>query len=205
MSQHAVSPSTSTAPAAPAAAVPLAPAFGAAALAGPVIVLASSLVWIADLDRAHYVLQFLGGMFLTFGFVAACIPVAQRAPRAASALALLALFGLGGGGMGFAIDGLHQTVFGSPSLADDGGLAGAIAPTVAGLFGPIAIVAIGVAALRTRTLPVATGVLMVVAGAAFPLSRIGEIAPLAAAVDVLLVAALAPIGLRLWRTGRVGG
>lgn len=207
MSQPTTAPPAQAGPSTPATTppatpVPLARAFAAAAVAGPVLVVASSLLWLAGLDAARLDAQFVAAPLIALGLVAICIAAAGHAPRAAAVLAVLAAVGFGAGGAGFAVDGLHEVVFDSPSLADEGGLAGMMAPSLPGLLGPLAVAAIGVLVLRTRVSPALAGWALLVAGLAFPVSRIGGIAPLALAVDLLMAAALVPLGLRLWRTGR---
>lgn len=215
MSQKTVAPTTEQASARPAAgrspapapdtarpATEFAPALAFSAVVGPVLVVASSLLWTAGLDEARFALQFLGAALTAVGLVAVCLQLAEQAPRAANVLGLLALVGFGAGGVGFAVDGLHEIVHGSTSMAETDGLAALVAPTATGALGPLCVVAIGVAVLRFRPLPVTSGVLLVVGGVLFPLSRVGEVPPLAVVVDLLLAAAIVPVGVRLWRSGR---
>lgn len=206
-SEQLVTPPTAdrgTPPAAggPRPATPFAPALAFSAVVGPALVVASSLLWTAGLEEARFALQFLGAALASVGLVALCLQLAEQAPRTANVLGLLALVGFGAGGIGFAVDGLHETIHGSTSMAETDGLAALVAPTATGALGPLSVVAIGIAVLRFRTLPVAAGAMLVVGGVLFPLSRVGEVPPLAVVVDLLLAAVIVPFGVRLWRTGR---
>ena len=64
-------------------------------------------------------------------------------------------------------------------------------------MGPIAWVGLGVALLQAGLQPRWSGWALIAAGLLFPVSRIGDIAPLAVADDLIFVAALAPLGLAL--------
>lgn len=184
---------------------PLAPALAFAAVVGPLLVVASSLLWTAGLDEGRFAVQFLGAGLTALGLIGICLLLAARAPRTANVLGVLALLGFGAGGIGFAVDGLHETVHGSTSMAETEGVAALVAPTLTGAVGPLCIMAIGIAVLRFRTLPVAAGVMLIVGGALFPISRIGMIPPLALVVDLVLAAVIVPVGVRFWRSTRAAG
>jgi hypothetical protein len=173
------------------------PVFGAGAVLGPVLVLASSVAWVADAPSVRFVLQFYGACAVALGLVGASGRLGNRMPRTGALLAATSLLGFGGGGIGFAVDGLTGHLFGSASLADEGGLAGALAPTLPGLLGPLSVVALGAVLLRTRQCPTWNAVGLVVGGVLFPVSRIGEIPVLAVADDLVILAALVPLGLSM--------
>lgn len=192
---------TTTAPIAtePTTTFPLSRALAVAGIVGPPMILASSVAWLLGADQLRYVVQFTAAPLTGLGLLALCAVLAQRAPRAAGVLAVMVAVGLAVGGAGFAVDGLHGTLFDSPSLADQGGLAGALAPTLPGLLGPLAIIGIGIGLLRTRLAAPPAAIALLTAGVLFPVSRIGEIAGLAAVVDVLIMVSVVPLALRIWQ------
>lgn len=176
-------------------------AFGFAAVVGPVLIVTSGLLWLAGMHEARFAVQLWAGLITALAFVGVCVAIAERLPRAGGALSVLVVVGLGGGAAGFAVDGLHETLHDATSLSETASAAAAVLPAT-GILGPLSMVLIGIAATRARVFPVAAGAMLVVAGLLFPVSRIGQIAPLALVVDLLIAAVLVPVGVRLWRTGR---
>lgn len=183
----------------PPRAFPLSRALAVPGILGPTLLLASSVAWIFGADQLRFVLQFFAAPLLGLGLVAVCAVFALRAPRAAGVLAVIAAAGFAFGGVGFAIDGLHETLFDSPSLAHEGGLAGAIAPTLAGMTGQLAMAGIGIALLRTKVAPPLAGAALIAAALLFPVSRIGGIPTLAIVVDLLIALAVVPLAWRMWQ------
>jgi hypothetical protein len=171
---------------------------GGAFIAAPVTLLASSVAFAAGSEPARGVLQFYAAALFMFVLVTLAQTVAARAPRAAVALGLLAVVGMAAG-VGFAVDNIHGSLLDDRYLVDDGGVAGILVSQVPGLMGPIAWVGIGVALLQAGLRPRWSGWALIAAGLLFPVSRIGDIAPLAVADDLIFVAALAPLGLALMR------
>lgn len=137
-------------------------AFAACAIAGPLLVLASTVAWIADQDPARYVLQFHG-----------------------AAVAALGLIAVIGGPRGH---------FGAPAIDADGGVSGTLAPSLPGLLGPVSMIGIGIIVWCARTVSRWCAATLVAAAALFPVSRIGDIGLLALVVEVLMCAALIPLG-----------
>lgn len=178
---------------------PLQRLFGLAGIVGPLLVIASSILWVTGGDEARFPLEFHGATFTGLGLLGLCAVIASRMPRAAAVLAVFAILGFSSGGAGFAIDGLHEEVFGSGSLADEGGIAGKLAPAVPGLLGPLSLIGIGIALLRTKLAAAWSGAALVAAGVLFPISRIGEIPPLAVVVDVLIIVSVVPLAMRMWQ------
>ncbi len=166
-------------------------------MVGPPLLLAGSVAWVFGADQLRLVLQFYAAIVIVLGLIGIGLSIAPRAPRPAAALLVLAVLGFAAGGMGFAVDALHGEKFGSPSLADEGGLAGSLVPTLPGLLGPLTLIALGGLLWRRHLAPRWSAVAFILGGLAFPLSRIGEIAPLAVVVDVLLLVALVPLGWRM--------
>jgi hypothetical protein len=107
-----------------------------------------------------------------------------------AALVLVGVVGAAGA-VAYGFDSIHQSL-GEPSLVDGSGAATLIKPL--GLFFPLALVLAAVALLRLGARWPA--VLVLVAGVAWPVAHIGNLAPLAVAVNVVLVVGL---GSLLWR------
>jgi hypothetical protein len=171
---------------------------GGAFIAAPVTLLASSVAFAAGLEPARGVLQFYAAALFMFVLVTLAQTIAAGAPCAAVALALLAVVGMTAGA-GFAIDNIHGALLDDAYLVDDGGTAGILVSQIPGLMGPIAWVGFGVALLQLGLQPRWSGWALIAGGILFPVSRIGDIAPLAVADDLIFVAALAPLGLALMR------
>ncbi len=72
--------------------------------------------------------------------------------------------------------------------------AGQLALQLPGIVFPLSFIAIGVALVRARTQPRWCGIVLTLAAALFPVSRIGDVEVLAIAVDVLFLVALVPLG-----------
>lgn len=140
-------------------------------------------------DATAGVLQVLGS--IAYGLVFLRV-AAWLAPDAVlrAALVLVGVVGCAGA-VAYGFDTIHQSL-GEPSLVDQSGAANLIKPL--GLFFPLALVLVGVALLRLRSHW--QGVLVLVAGLSWPVSHIGNVAPLAVAGNVLLVLGLASL---LWR------
>ena len=166
------------------------------------------MAFAAGSEPARGVLQFYAAALFMFVLVTLAQTVAAGAPRAAVALALLAVVGMTAGA-GFAVDNIHGALLDDAYLVDDGGTAGILVSQIPGLMGPIAWVGFGVALLQAGVQPRWSGWALIAGGILFPVSRIGDIAPLAIADDLIFLVALAPLGLALmqgascWRaTGR---
>ena len=72
-------------------------------------------------------------------------------------------------------------------------------PARPGLAWPLAVAALGTLLARHGRVPAPAGYALALAAVLFPPSRIADVAPLAVAVDLVTVAALATIGLALIR------
>jgi len=166
---------------------------GAALIAAPLLLLASSLASAAGSEATRGVLGFYA--FATFALVVVTLTqsFAATLPRAAAALTVLGVLGAAAG-VGFSIDAIHSTLPQSVELIDDGGTAGVFVANVPGLMVPLAWIGIGIALLRSGVQPRWCGAALVVAGLLFPVSRIGDIAALAVVDDLIFLLALAPLG-----------
>lgn len=169
---------------------------GAALVLAPLLLLASSIAWLAGSEATRGVLGFYA--FAIFALVVFTLTqaFADTLPRAAAALTVVGALGAAAG-VGFSIDAIHSTLPNSVALIDDGGTAGVFVANVPGLMGPLAFIGIGIALLRSGVQPRWCGVALIVAGALFPPSRIGDIAALGAIDDLIFLLALAPLGLAI--------
>lgn len=143
-------------------------------------------------DSIAGVLHVLGA--IAYGFVA--LRVAGWLPpasRLAVAVLVTGLVGLGGN-VGYGFDTIH-TSLGDAALVDQPGAAVLIKPL--GLFFPLWLATVGAAlAVLGRRVQ---GVAVLVAAVGWPVAHIGNIAPLAVAVNVVLVVA---IGSLAWQVDR---
>lgn len=175
-------------------------------LIGATFVLAPLLLLVGDAVPAP------AGAAIMFYAFAAFMPVVVTLtgilevafPRAAAALTVLRALGIAAG-VGFAIDGIHAELPGSVELIDDGGTAGVFVANIPGLMFPLALIGLGLALVRAGAHPRFCGPALILAGLLFPISRIGEIVPLAMVDDLLLLLALAPLGLAIRRGDAVIG
>ena len=128
---------------------------------------------------------------IAYAFVA--LRVAAWLP--AGSLLRVAVVGVGVvgvcGSVAYGFDTIH-TSLGDTALVDQPGAANLIKPL--GLFFPLALALIGAALLRLGSRW--QGVAVLVAAVAWPVAHIGNIAPLAVAVNALLVLSLASL---LWQ------
>ena len=184
--------------AAGAAPAPLTRLIGATFIAAPLVLLASSVAFAAGSEPARGVLQFYAAALFMFVLVtlAQTVAAVPRAPPWRSPCS--AVVGMTAGA-GFAVDNIHGALLDDAYLVDDGGTAGILVAQLPGLMGPIAWVGFGVALLQAGVQPRWSGWALIAGGLLFPVSRIGEIAPLAIADDLIFLCALAPLGLAVMR------
>ncbi|MGH3615449.1 MAG: hypothetical protein ACRDRK_23190 [Pseudonocardia sp.] len=114
-----------------------------------------------------------------------------RMPAVAAVLTVLFMFCFAIGGVSFNLEGI-VVAHGAPSLDSL-----AVFPVIAvpGVLGPLTLAAIGVALFVARATPRFAAAALALGALLFPVSRIGDIAPLAIAVDLLLCAGLIPLAL----------
>lgn len=189
---------TATPTAARPAPSPLTRLTAGAFVAAPLLIAASSLAWVAGSEPTRGVLQFYGVALSVIVILTLTHALAPAYPRGAVALTLLGVLGVASGA-GFAVDNIHGALLDHAYLVEDGGATGALVAQLPGPMFALAWVGIGSALLRAGLQPRWSATLLIVAGLMFPVSRIGEIAPLALVDDLLFVIALAPLGLALLR------
>jgi hypothetical protein len=127
------------------------------------------------------------------GYAFLALRVAAWLPEGSLLRIAVVVAGLVGsaGAVAYGFDSIH-TSFGDVELVDRSGAATLIKPL--GLFFPLALVLEGAALLRLGAR--VPGVLAVLAGLAWPVAHIGNVAPLAVGTNVVLVLAF---GSLLWQ------
>ncbi|GIG87887.1 hypothetical protein [Plantactinospora endophytica] len=171
---------------------------------GPALNLAAGFFWLDDTQGATSgALTALGIACWLIGLLALNEQLRPRAPRYAAIALPLTVFGATGG-LAFSIQSIHEEMFGISHATAVERLnefplaANALYWTCGPLF-PLVLVALGVTLLRLRAAPVAIGVLVVLGGLAFPVSRITREASIAHVADLLLLLPFLYLGIRSLR------
>lgn len=168
---------------------------------GPALLAASSVAWIADSPQVRGALAFWAIVLVGVGLHGIVLRrLAEPAPTAHAVLGVTLAAGVAAGAA-FAVEMLMVDTFAVDRLVETGDPAAILTLNLPGTMFPISVIAIGVFSWRKQTLPVASALLLALAGIVFPMSRIGEVAALAVVSDLLLVAATAPIALAVLRGG----
>jgi hypothetical protein len=169
---------------------------------GPLVLAASTFFWV---DGRYGVtgglLVALASTAWAYGLLGAWERLHPRLPAAATAGLALTLLGTFGG-ITFGLQGFFEGAFGistAESLAavNQHPVAAWLALWGAGPLFPLSLVLLGAALLWTRLVPRPLAATLLVAGVAFPLSRVGRVDLAAHAVDVLLLGASAWLATRL--------
>src|ERR671915_194932 len=179
--------------------------FAAAMIVGPVLLLGSSLAYVAGGGLAQ---DELGGALQVYAFVALTVvaigiarAVEQALPRASAALLAFAVLGCGAG-VGFGIDSIHAGLPGGTGLEDADSAAATLALFLPGAIFPLSFAALGLALWRARVSPRASGPLLVAASLLFPIANIPDSEALAVTANALFVVALCPLGITWLRQPR---
>lgn len=182
---------------------------GWAAILAPVLLLASTLAFIAEDGINDGVLGGTFGVWSTFAFVIAFAGVYRRIeprlPRIGPIFMALTLVGFTAG-TAFNVQAMYYGAYGTDLLADlsEGRLPGEPAVGVFaflpwGLLVPVSLVATGILLWVSRAVPKWSAALLILGGVLFVASRPERIDVLAIIADVVLVAAMVPIGWALMR------
>jgi hypothetical protein len=172
-----------------------------AMIIGPILVFASTVAWVADQEGARAVLQIWG--MIGLGMVLAGLAHRLRLTVPLGAAAILVL-GLAGTSVGTAY-GLEIAMvdyFGVERLNEQEVLTAHLGLQLPGLMFPLSLLVTAVLGRRHGMFGAPAAVLLGVAAAAFPASRIPAEAGIALVADGLLLAALAPVGLASLRAAR---
>jgi len=163
----------------------------ASLLVAPVTYLAADTMFAARgwEDATAGVLQVLAS--IAYGFVFLCVAGwLAPAARLRAAIVVVGLIGMAGA-VAYGFDTIHMSL-GDTQLVDQPGAANLIKPL--GLFFPLALALVGAALVRLGARW--QGWIVLVAGLAWPVGHIGNLAPLCVGVNVLLVLGL---GTLLWQ------
>ncbi len=171
-----------------------------ATMVGPLLLLASSVAWLADAREAQAILLMWG----TIGLALTIVGFSQRLRRALPWTAAVVL-GIGiigtAAGAGYAVETAMVDHFGIERMNDQDTLATVLVLQLPGLLFPLSLVVAAVASWRARLLtPIHAG-LIAVGAILFPASRVPEIAGLAIGADAVLSLGLVTLGVALL-TGR---
>lgn len=170
-----------------------------ALILGPALWAAASVAWMADAVELRAILTFWAVVFTGVGLHGVILRrLAEPAAFVHAVLGLTLAAGLAAGA-GFAVELAMTETFGIDRLVDAGQASSVLTLQLPGLLYPLSLIGIGVASWRKNTMPGMSGVLVALAGLIFPISRIGEVAGVALASDLLLVVATAPVAVGVVR------
>ncbi|HUG84027.1 MAG TPA: hypothetical protein VMM13_05655, partial [Euzebya sp.] len=142
--------------------------------------------------------QFWALVAFTVGLLGLVRRLEDHSISTAGWLTLLVVIG-GAGGVGFGIDTQHAAINGATRLLDTGSIAPQVSLALAGALFPVSVIAVAIATGRAGLINRTAMVLAVVGAVLFPASRIPGIAVLGILADLVLVAALVPVGLAALR------
>lgn len=177
-----------------------------AAVAGPVIMLASTIAFVANgtgISEGE-----AGGALEVWAFVAygiALVGLARAldgaAPRLAAAVTALAVAGTAGGAA-YGLDAIQQAVLDGDVYSSP---ATPFALRIPGLLFPLALLVLGAAVVRSVAAGRGrlAGWAVVASAVLFPVGRIADLAPVAVATDVLLIGALPAVAATFRRPAGV--
>jgi hypothetical protein len=177
---------------------------GGALIAAPLLLLASTAAFAVEAgDRINR--GTVGGAILVYAmaaFALAVLALTQRFahiyPRAAVGLLVTGVAGCAAGA-GFGVDSIHAALPGGGPLEDIGDTAGLLAIFPPGAVFPFTVIAIGIALLRAEPALRRQAIALMLAGIVFPVSRVLDVLPLAILADLVIVAAMVPLGLSALR------
>jgi hypothetical protein len=178
--------------------------FGLATIAGPVLLLGSTIAFLTENGINDGVIGGMIGIWSTFALAVAFVGIYRmiesRAPRIGPIFGAMALVGFTAGAL-FNLQAMYLAAYGNDLLTD--AMEGTVPDVSAltffaflpwGWLAPVTFVATGILLWRTRTVPTWSAALLVLGGVLFISSRPARIEPLAIACDIALVLALVPIG-----------
>jgi hypothetical protein len=186
--------------------------YGVAAFLGPLLLLAATIGFIVEGEGInHGVLGGTIGVWSAFTMIIAMMGVLRllevNRPRAAPILTILAVSGFAAGSA-FDVEAAFRAMVPGfddavDAAVDDGSGTFVIFMFVPwGWFAPLSLILVGIFLWRSRTTPWWTGALMIAGGVLFVVGQMERIGLLAAASNVVLLLAFAPIGWTLLRSAR---
>lgn len=171
---------------------------GLGAAVGPVLAVLSSAAWVAEAAEPRAILQFWAFVGFALTFVGFSRRLEPKSANAAAAVLALGLLGCAGG-IAFAAEVIFVDYFDIERLNAQQTASTFLMLRLPGLTFPLTLVGSAWLLGRHRLIGTKHAALLALGGVGFPLSRIGEIAELAVVADVVLAAAIVPLG---WSTAR---
>lgn len=181
--------------------------FGVCMIVAPVLLLLSSVAYWMDGGPGSSTLGATVQVYALFLFIPVVLGLTRLmwdpAPRLAVAARLLAILGcVGGVGYGVARAfqaAAEQAGVGEAALAELARIYGSGLPltlNLNGLIFPLSMALLGIVLWQTRAVPAWAGIVLALAGMAFPIGRIPNVEVLYYVADGLFVVSLGWIGLR---------
>jgi hypothetical protein len=183
--------------------------YGICLTTAPILLGISTFFWqghdIGITGGTLQVYSFVAWIPAMFGLLALLRP---KMPRLATWGMLMATFACIGG-VDFGMEGVLSGAFAKAGATADmaSAVPGALGVSMAllfpvpGLFFPLTLLVVGIALMRTRTIPAWVAVVLCVAAIGFPVGRIPRIEPIAHLTDLLLLVSLGWIGSRYLGAG----
>lgn len=178
--------------------------FGVSLLLAPLFYALSTFFWVGEgqYGITSSTLLVFGSVFWAAALIGIFRLLRDKTPRYAAAGLLVALYGVVCGGTAFAFRGLFTEIYSiSPGVALQSLNAHPFVANalfwIAGPVFPASLLILGIVLIRTKTVPLWVGILLVLGGAIFPVSRIPRIELIAHAADVLLLIPMWYMGVRL--------
>ena len=184
---------------------PLVRVQGAAMIAAPLLLVASSASYAAGggigADQLGGTIQIYAMAAFALALLGVTRTLDHAKPRAAAVLSVMAVLGAAGG-VAYGVDAVHTAVH--PEGPIDAMTAGPLILNAPGLTFPLSLIGIGITLATSGVASRWSGYLLVAGGVLFPLSRIPGIVQLALVSDLIILAGLAPLGWAILRGGATG-
>lgn len=180
--------------------------FGVAAIAAPIVFLASDIAYVTAGDGVNNgVLGGTIGVWSCLLFVVAWVGFSRSlelaAPRGSLAVLIVGLTGFTAG-VGFNIDAIQRAYYGESffngATLEGSDVFGVLAFLPWGLFAPVSFIVAGIVVWRSKAYPGWNAILLLLGGLAFLAGRPAAIDPVVIVADTFLVLAFVPIGLAMF-------
>lgn len=174
--------------------------FGAAMIAGPVLLLIASVFYAAGEDQTGGTIQIYASaawILILFGLTRL---IEAPLPRATAVVLVVGALGITGA-IAYGLDVIHVAE-GAISV-EEAGAYGGFALFIPGALFPLANLGLGIALYRAGVEPRWAGIALAVAAILFPLSRIPDVEALMIVCDAIFIAALAPLGWSILQGERI--
>ena len=170
-----------------------------AAVVGPLFFVASSVAWLGeDREELRGILTFWALPFMALAVYGVAGRLQERSPMGRALVTALVTIGACAGA-GFATEVSMVEHFGVERLMDQDTPSAFLGLGIPGPMFPLGLVLLALLSFRHRTMPRGQALLLAAGGLLFPVSRIPQVAPLALAADLLILAAFAPVAFGVRR------